>query len=249
MPRGLNVLTGSCPWPGSWSGSHGAHLQLQAREDPVPTVDAVPSTLDHRHGRAASEAKCDPATQKFAMSDKSTLREESRARRADLARACPDFAQRIARSIDELPIPKGAGVSFYWPMGDEADPRALAFALAARGHTLGLPVVVKKKSPLVFRRWRMGDALVTHAFGMREPPATAPEVTPDVLLVPLLAFDATGTRLGYGGGFYDRTLAALATKLAIGIAYAGQEMEGVPRESSDQPLDMVVTERGVRAFR
>ncbi|HEX4862192.1 MAG TPA: 5-formyltetrahydrofolate cyclo-ligase [Rhizomicrobium sp.] len=181
------------------------------------------------------------------MNAKSALRDQARAQRAALARACPDFAARIAAV--ELPVAKGAIVSFYWPMGDEADPRALAARLAERGHVLALPVTVKKGAPLVFRAWREGDALTVHAFGMHEPAATAPEVRPDVLLVPLLAFDARGHRLGYGGGFYDRTLAALDTKLAIGVAYAGQEVETLPIHERDHPLDMVVTESGVRDFR
>jgi len=177
---------------------------------------------------------------------KSHLREFSRQHRAELAHACSDFADRIA-SLD-LPIKNDAIVSFYWPMGDEADPRALAMRLAARGHVLALPVVAKQKSPLVFRRWREGDALVVHPFGMHEPAAAAPVVTPDVLLVPLLAFDARGHRLGYGGGFYDRTLASLQTKLAIGVAYAGQEVDALAAMPHDHPLDMVVTELGVRQF-
>lgn len=180
------------------------------------------------------------------MNQKQSLRQSAQARRADLARGCLDFAFRIT-DLD-LPIGKGAVVSFYWPMGDEADPRALVSRLAARGHPLALPVVAKKDSPLVFRRWREGDALVVHAFGMHEPASDAPVVTPDVLLVPLLAFDARGHRLGYGGGFYDRTLASLETKLAIGVAYAGQEVDMLPALPHDHPLDMVVTELGVRAF-
>ena len=179
-------------------------------------------------------------------SAKSVLRDQARAQRAALARACPDFAARIAAV--ELPIAKGAVISFYWPMGDEADPRAMAARLAERGHALALPVTVEKGAPLVFRLWREGDPLIVHAFGMHEPAASAPEVRPDVLLVPLLAFDARGHRLGYGGGFYDRTLAALETKLAIGVAYAGQESEALPIHERDHPLDMVVTERGLRRF-
>lgn len=177
---------------------------------------------------------------------KQKLREDARARRVELARACPDFALRIAAM--ELPIAKSAVVSFYWPMGDEADPRALAARLAARGHPLALPVTIRKGTPLVFRLWCEGDALVVHAFGMHEPAASAPEVKPDVLLVPLLAFDARGHRLGYGGGFYDRTLAALDAKLAIGVAYAGQESDELPIHERDHPLDMVVTELGLRRF-
>jgi 5-formyltetrahydrofolate cyclo-ligase len=180
------------------------------------------------------------------MSQKQNLRHSAKAHRAALARACPDFADRIA-GLD-LPIGDDAVVSFYWPMGDEADPRALAARLGARGHALALPIVAQKKSPLVFRRWSEGDALVVHAFGMHEPASDAPVVTPDVLLVPLLAFDARGHRLGYGGGFYDRTLASLKMKLAIGVAYAGQEVDALPAMPHDHPLDMVVTESGVRAF-
>jgi 5-formyltetrahydrofolate cyclo-ligase len=179
---------------------------------------------------------------------KQILREHARARRASLARACPDFAVRIASYTDDLGIAPGAAVSFYWPMGDEADPRLLAAQLAQRGHKLALPVVVKKGAPLVFRLWRDGEALVEHAFGMHEPAASAAAVTPDVLLVPLLAFDARGHRLGYGGGFYDRTLAALETKLAVGVAYAGQETGELPIHERDHALDMVVTEKGVRRF-
>jgi 5-formyltetrahydrofolate cyclo-ligase len=180
--------------------------------------------------------------------EKPSLRESAKAHRAALARACPDFAQRIAALVDDLKIAKGAVVSFYWPMGDEGDPRALANALATRGHTLALPVVVAKKSPLHFRAWRDGDALVVHPFGMHEPPESAPRVMPDALLVPLLAFDAKGTRLGYGGGFYDRTLHALSAKRAIGVAFAGQELETLPCHEHDHPLDAVVTEKGVRSF-
>jgi 5-formyltetrahydrofolate cyclo-ligase len=180
--------------------------------------------------------------------EKASVRESAKAHRAALARACPDFAQHIAAFVDDLKIAKGAIVSSYWPMGDEADPRALANALATRGHTLALPVVVAKKSPLHFRAWREGGALIVHPFGMHEPPESAARVTPDVLLVPLLAFDTRGTRLGYGGGFYDRTLHALATKRAIGVAFAGQEVETLPCHEHDHPLDAVITEKGVRSF-
>src|ERR1700755_717566 len=149
--------------------------------------------------------------------DKNARRLQAKELRASLARGCPDFAARIARFAGALPVAKGHVVSFYWPMGDEADPRPLAYGLAARGATLALPVVARKRSPLHFHRWREGDPLIVHAFGMHEPAAEAPRATPDLLLVPLLAFDARGHRLGYGGGFYDRTLAALAKKQAVGV--------------------------------
>ncbi len=179
---------------------------------------------------------------------KAALRDRYRARRAALARSCPDFAEAIARFADALPIAKEAVVAFYWPMGDEADPRMLAQALAARGHGLALPVVVARDRPLLFRRWRPGDTLTAHRFGMNEPHSAAPDVKPDVLLVPLLAFDAHGHRLGYGGGFYDRTLAALTKARSVGVAYAGQETDDLPRQAHDHPLDMMVTENGLRRF-
>jgi 5-formyltetrahydrofolate cyclo-ligase len=182
------------------------------------------------------------------MNPKPMLREQAKAHRASLARACPDFAGRVARFAGDVPLTPGAVVSFYWPMGDEADPRALAQELAARDAVLALPVVARKRSPLHFRAWREGDPLIVHAFGMHEPGPEAPQVVPDVLLVPLLAFDARGNRLGYGGGFYDCTLASLEKKLAVGIAYAGQEVAALPALPHDHPLDMAITETGVRRF-
>jgi 5-formyltetrahydrofolate cyclo-ligase len=118
-------------------------------------------------------------------------------------------------------------------------------ALEARGHGLCLPVVVGRGRALAFRRWRTGEALIEGAYGAQVPANGAEVCTPTVLLVPLLAFDRAGYRLGYGGGFYDRTLAGLraqAPVLAVGLAYAGQEMPAVPREATDQPLDWLVTE-------
>ncbi|HEY5337278.1 MAG TPA: 5-formyltetrahydrofolate cyclo-ligase, partial [Rhizomicrobium sp.] len=163
-----------------------------------------------------------------------------------------NYAQRIAAFAQDLKIPTDAIVAGYWPMGDEADPRELMAALAARGHDLALPRVESKHAPLVFHRWREGDALIAHKLGMSEPHVDRAIVVPDIVLVPLLAFDAEGYRLGYGGGFYDRTLEALRAKHtihAIGIAYAGQEIKSLPHESHDQRLDAVLTETSIRHFR
>jgi 5-formyltetrahydrofolate cyclo-ligase len=184
--------------------------------------------------------------------DKPTLRQTASKRRLDLVRDCPDFAQRVAAFVSDLDIAPHATVSGYWPMGDEADPRVLMSVLAARGHALALPRVEKKNAPLIFHRWREGEALVTHKFGMSEPHIDSEIVAPDVLLVPLLAFDADGYRLGYGGGFYDRTLKMLRAKhevRAVGISYAGQQVGGLPHEIHDQKLDAVLTEAGIRYFR
>jgi 5-formyltetrahydrofolate cyclo-ligase len=143
---------------------------------------------------------------------------------------------------------EGTEVSAYWPMGDEIDPRPLMLALHSLGHRLVLPAIRAAGQPLDFRAWQPGEPLVPAGFGTQEPAATAPSVAPSVLLVPLLAFDAAGYRLGYGGGFYDRSLALLhaaGDTLAVGLAYADQQVAAVPRGATDQPLDLVVTERDV----
>lgn len=179
------------------------------------------------------------------MPSKQELRKEALARRASLASSLPDFAGRLARFSGDLDVPAHAVVAFYWPIRDEADPRALAKALAARGHRLALPRI--EDNVLSFRRWNEGDALVDNQHRIAEPGNDAEILIPTVILVPLLAFDATGHRLGYGGGYYDRALAALNAR-AIGVAYAGQEIAALPREPHDRRLDAVVTENGVRNF-
>ncbi len=182
---------------------------------------------------------------------KSTLRKDAGARRADLALALPDFARRIAALATDLDLPGGAVVSGYWPIRDEADPRALMASLAARGHPLALPRVAERAAPLAFHRWTPGDATLIDMFGLTEPLASADLAAPSVLLVPLLAFDAAGYRLGYGGGYYDRTLAGLRAEgdiVAVGVAYAGQEIGAVPHHDHDQRLDAIVTENGLRRF-
>ena|ERR1700733_5392051 len=185
------------------------------------------------------------------MNSKDILRNEARARRATLAAAAPDFAATIARFGEMLPIDANAVVASYWPIRDEADPRALAAALASRGHSIVLPVVAGPEAALSFRPWRDGDALSPNRHGTHEPQAHRDAVAPHVLLVPLLAFDKDGVRLGYGGGYYDRTLAELRSRghiVAIGVAYAGQEVAKLPHDAHDQRLDVVVTELGFRKF-
>jgi 5-formyltetrahydrofolate cyclo-ligase len=140
--------------------------------------------------------------------------------------------------------PEGAIIAGYWPMGDEMDPRPLMLALAARGHALALPVTPPRGQPLGFRAWAPGEGLRPGPMGTSEP-AKGALLRPDILLVPLLAFDRAGRRLGYGGGYYDRTLAALPGAKAIGIAYAGQEMAEVPAGPQDFRLPLIATEAGV----
>jgi 5-formyltetrahydrofolate cyclo-ligase len=134
-------------------------------------------------------------------------------------------------------------------MREEIDPRPLLTTLAARGHPICLPTVPAARQALLFRQWRPGDALVAGAYGTEVPGPEAPALTPQVLIVPLLAFDEAGYRLGYGGGFYDRTLDGLRPQgavLAIGAAYAGQACEAVPHDDHDQKLDWIVTEHSAR---
>lgn len=179
--------------------------------------------------------------------DKAALRKIAGRRRKAAAAAAQDAAAGLKRQFERLPPPaSGIAVSGYWPIGSEIDPRPILESFVGQGHKVGLPVVIGQGQPLLFRQWRPGDRLEPAGFGLQEPPETCPEVIPSLLLVPLLAFDRAGFRLGYGGGFYDRTLAALRAKdplcRAVGLAYAGQEVEAVPREATDQPLDWIVTE-------
>jgi 5-formyltetrahydrofolate cyclo-ligase len=184
------------------------------------------------------------------VSEKKNLREAARAKRAQLARACADFAQRIAAYANELPVPRGAMMSGYVAIGDEADPAHLIAVLKTRGCEIAYPRV-HRGQPLTFHVPVEGEHWVRSAFGVLEPRPDWPLAHPTVLLVPLLAFDSDGYRLGYGGGYYDRTLAQFRAEreiTAIGIAFAGQEMDRVPREPRDEPLDGMVTEDGFRRF-
>lgn len=148
-----------------------------------------------------------------------------------------------------LPVARSAQnnvICAFHSFGTEISTFELFDRLVAEGWTTALPVVVAKNAPLLFRQWAPGGALVVGRWDIQVPPETAPEVQPDVLLVPMLAFDRKGYRMGYGGGFYDRTLAklrALKKVTAIGVAYAGQEIDMVPRDEHDQPLDWIMTEQ------
>ena len=174
---------------------------------------------------------------------KAAARKIARARRAGLANAEAPARLAAALLAGHAP-PKGAIIAGYWPMGEEMDPRPLMLALASRGHALALPITPQRGQPLAFRAWAPGAALRAGPMGTSEP-VTGAELRPDILLVPLLAFDRAGRRLGYGGGYYDRTLAALPGAKAIGIAYAGQEMPEVPAGPQDFRLPLIATEAGV----
>lgn len=172
----------------------------------------------------------------FARRDALTAEERAAAREA-LAHHAPRFE-----------IAPGAVVAGYAPLGSEIDPGPLMAALAARGARLALPVVTGRGVPLKFRAFRPGDALARGAHGIREPLPEAPLLHPSVVLVPLAAFDRAGHRIGYGAGYYDRTLEILRRAgpvTAIGLAFAVQEVPLVPAAAHDERLDLVLTERGI----
>ena len=179
---------------------------------------------------------------------KAILRERMKGERRAIAKARPDAGvHAAAHFMSAITLPERAVVSLYFPMRHELDTEPLAAALLEKGARLALPVVTRRKSPLVFRAYTPGDDMVEGSYGELVPAEDAPEVTPDILVVPLLAFTRAGGRLGYGGGYYDRTLAALrqsGAPLAVGYAYGGQEVDALPLSPLDQPLDWIVTERG-----
>ena len=161
-------------------------------------------------------------------------------------------AEAIAASDFPLAIGPGTIVSGFMPLGSEINPLPLMKKLAAQGAHLALPVVAARGQPLTMRAWAWGEPLNAGVWGIREPKPEAPEVEPDILLVPLLAFDRAGYRLGYGGGYYDRTIGRLRANkpaTAVGVAFAAQEVPQVPISPRDARLDLVLTERETIDFR
>ena len=162
--------------------------------------------------------------------------------------ADPHAGARLAeRFPDDIWPPLHTIVAGYFAIRDEIDPRPLMETFHCEQARLALPCVTGPDRPLVFRSWSPGDELVRGAFAVSEPRPSAPEVRPSLVLVPLLAFDAAGRRLGYGAGFYDRTidaLAALGPVTTVGLAYEAQRLRRVPTAGHDAPLDWIVTEAG-----
>lgn len=179
------------------------------------------------------------------MIDKHELRAAMRANRKRLAGLDPEAALRAAEHARDLP--SGKLVAVYRAIGSEIDADALSMALIERGRELCLPVVNERDAPMTFRRWSPGEPLELDAAGVPAPFPLAGAVVPDLIITPLLAFDARGGRLGQGGGYYDRTFAALPDAIRIGFAYAGQEIEDLPIEPHDIRLHGVLTETGYRA--
>ena len=180
---------------------------------------------------------------------KTALRASAQARRDALpADARKAAAEAIAARAFPFAMAPGTIVSGFMALKSEINPLPLLQKLAAQGAQLALPAMAGRGQPLIMRAWQFGAPLDRGQWGIREPKPDAPQVDPDILLVPLLAFDRKGFRLGYGAGYYDMTihrLRGLKPIAAVGIAFAAQEVSEIPKTPRDERLDLVLTEREV----
>ena len=221
--------------------------------------DSPAAIIPERSASSMTAPPSDPADEKVA------LRKQAATRRRELTTSDPDAAARLAAQADIIAEHtrdsaktggNGGGgegaavVAAYMPIRSELSPLPLVTALIGRGLVTAMPETPEPGQPLVFRRWAPGEALVDGPYGTQQPPPTAEILTPGVVLAPMLAFDAGCRRLGYGGGFYDRTLGALRAAgravTAIGIAFDGQLVDKVPVGPYDIALDAVLTPSGLR---
>ena len=186
---------------------------------------------------------------------KAGLRTQATSRRKHLMTSDPDAPARLAAQADIICAlarrqDPACIVAAYLPIRSELSPLPLVATVVAQGIVTAMPETPSPGNALVFRRWTPGDDLVDGPYGTRQPPPTAPVVVPGVILAPMLAFDAACRRLGYGGGFYDRTLGGLRADgravTAIGIAFDGQLVDKVPVGPHDMALDAVLTPSGLR---
>ncbi|MFD1254578.1 putative 5-formyltetrahydrofolate cyclo-ligase [Devosia equisanguinis] len=182
---------------------------------------------------------------------KAGLRKAAHAARATLS---ADERSAAAKAVaayffDKIAFEPEQVIAGYWRIRDELDCQPILIRLMDGGQRVVLPAVDGPDKPLDLRVWEADAPLYEAGFGTLAPSDLAPRAVPDIVLMPLLGFDAAGTRLGYGGGYYDRTLAALPRKpLLVGLAFGVQELDAIPREEHDVPLDAVITEAGVRFF-
>ena len=186
----------------------------------------------------------------YIQQQRATMRQNARDRRVEAADALGNEVGRLIvdRVIENIPLPPKKIISGYWPNGSELDDRLLLIQLHGIGRSCCLPVVVHPEQPLIFRAWGPRIRLEPDMRGMMVPPEDEAEVVPDIIFLPLLAFDRAGNRLGSGAGYYDRTLDRLRAQkkiIAVGLAYSIQEFEEIPTFEHDQPLDWIVTEREV----
>lgn len=202
----------------------------------------------------ATPQASEPRVSDIAASDWSSVRQWRKETRAALidrrvsisAQDRADWSERIGRSLRAaLPSASGTVIGLYWPFRGEFDPRPLLTELRGRGARLALPVVVEKRRPLQFRVWAPGDRMTRGVWNIPVP-AEGEAVDPDVLIAPLVGFDPARYRLGYGGGFYDRTIASRPTKpLVIGVGFALARLATIYPQAHDIPMDLIVTEDGV----
>lgn len=180
---------------------------------------------------------------------KKALRVQMETRRAQASAAMPDAGEKLCRNfLQHVTLSAGSVVASYRAIGSEINPHILATALHDAGCRIVLPVIVAPHMPLIFRAYKPGDRLVLGARNIEEPATGAEELMPDILLVPLLAFNRNRARLGYGGGYYDRTLHNLRKNkkiLGLGIAFSAQEVIDIPTNPFDALLDKIITEDAV----
>lgn len=183
--------------------------------------------------------------------NKSELRNEAKAKRAALSLS---FMQQAANQaadnfLQNISLEKQNIIAAYYPINSELNPLLLAEKLWAKNKQICLPSVVENNQPMIFRAWQRGDELIAGAHNIKIPDENAPILVPDIIIMPLVAFDKKGNRLGYGKGYYDRTIAQMDKKpLLIAYAFSVQEVENIEYESHDVPLDYLVSEKEVRKF-
>ncbi len=239
---GANVyLEGTVP-AGAVVPAHGSHLHKQATR-----------VRQYQRPRRLHFSRFIPPDKGATLANptKLELRREAQARRLQIHQAIgtaagQQFRDLGLRMLSEWP---GGPISGYWPIRSEPDLRPLLYVLAATGREIALPIVVAPDQSLRFHAWQPGADLVAGPLGTVTPHPDSPACEPEIMLVPLLAFDRQRRRLGYGGGFYDRTIAELRAAgrplLTIGIGYAGLEIAEVPTDPWDQALDAILTEEGL----
>jgi len=182
--------------------------------------------------------------------EKSRARLQAKPLRAEAALQNPAANLELIRHFPAAQF-RGKTIGAYWPIKDELDIRPLISALQAQGETLALPAILRKHHPLEFRAYTANTKLERGPHGTYQPPKSAAVLTPDIILMPLLAFTHDGERLGYGGGYYDRTLASLRKThdvFACGVAFAAQEAQSLPTEAHDMRMDGILTEKEFRRF-
>lgn len=185
---------------------------------------------------------------------KKHLRVSTRAVRREIhTRHGREFAEEIRTNfIQALNIMPQTTFGAYYPIGAEVNCRPLMDTLHAMGHTISLPVITGATDPLIYRMYKSGDQLEKGGFGTPQPCDYMPVVVPDILIIPMMGYSDKGYRLGYGSGFFDRTIELIRKQKpmkAIGLAYSGQRIDDMPVEAHDQKLDLIITEKGTVKIR